>query len=437
MKKIISYSMYILALIPLIIYTIITVMPNMYLSEEGRLILLLSSTILMYFGGVLLSKYNQNNKPMKRNLWIFFILYLVLVITFTLFDISWGRTGIKIKNIENIKEYINLKPFKTIKNYISYFDSLYSPRQVVLNLFGNVLAFMPMSIFLPLLFKKQNKTTIFLMTMIGIITTIELLQLFTGSGRCDIDDLILNVGGAFLLYLILKIKCINAFIRNILLLEKNKVSKFIIILFILITLICTSCIIGVIKYGEKLHNDRLDEFYSKYNYELKIIDNSTDCNTEDKIFYEDDIYKYYLKCDKKNDISIVINDKEYTLDEVLDNNFGYEITIDRLERNGLDLIKKSKYTYINIITKSVSLGNNSYTGPNIDVDTDYNLLDVITSEPGYINGDYTFKLHLIPKSKGSTNLIINYSYEDKLISYDEYVINIDDNLNVSYELNSN
>ena len=87
-------------------------------------------------------------------------------------------------------------PFETIMTFIQKFDSMYSTSQVMLNLFGNVCAFMPMAFFLPLLFKKQNKFRYFVITMVLMILGIEFLQLVTGSGRFDVDDLILNLSGA-------------------------------------------------------------------------------------------------------------------------------------------------------------------------------------------------------------------------------------------------
>lgn len=58
--------------------------------------------------------------------------------------------------------------------------------------------------------------------MICIVIGIELLQFITMSGCCDIDDVILNVMGALVMFGILRIKSINQLIRNIFLLEKIK-----------------------------------------------------------------------------------------------------------------------------------------------------------------------------------------------------------------------
>ena len=227
-KKISSIIFYIVAILFLGVYGLAEITKNLYLSEFGRLSLLCGSCVFLYFGGLILSKYRKDNKPMKVNLWIFFGLYLLLFITLTLFDQFWGRNGLTIVNWskEMLNNYIhnslNLIPFKTIIGYIGKFDSLLDTRAVMFNLLGNVVACMPFAFFLPLLFKKQNNIKRFALTMIIIVLVIELLQFITLSGSCDIDDIILNVFGALIMFAILKIKSVNNLIKNIFLLEKNK-----------------------------------------------------------------------------------------------------------------------------------------------------------------------------------------------------------------------
>ena len=74
---------------------------------------------------------------------------------------------------------------------------------------------MPCGIFIPLMFKGINKYYKFLILMIFIILLIEVLQFLTMSGSFDIDDLILNLLGASIIYFITRIKCINKFIHKI------------------------------------------------------------------------------------------------------------------------------------------------------------------------------------------------------------------------------
>lgn len=231
MKKFVSIISYIISILFLLVYIFLELNYNITLSEFGRLFLLCGSCIFLFIGGFIWSKYKKNNKAMKVNLWIFFILYLILIITLTLFDPMWGRRGFNsfdwTKDVftHYIKNNLNIVPFTTIISYVKKFNSLYSTGSIMFNLFGNFIAFMPMAFFLPLLFEKQNKFKSFLLSIITIVIGIELTQFLTFTGRCDIDDLILNVSGALVLFKILKIKSVNSIIRNIFLLENNKVEK--------------------------------------------------------------------------------------------------------------------------------------------------------------------------------------------------------------------
>lgn len=93
-KKGLSMIFYILAATFLLIYVWSEIMPHLMLSETGRLFLLGGSCLFLYVGGLIKSKIENNNKAMKINLWIFFILYLVLLITLTLFDPMWRQKWI-------------------------------------------------------------------------------------------------------------------------------------------------------------------------------------------------------------------------------------------------------------------------------------------------------------------------------------------------------
>lgn len=166
-KKIFSFIFYAIAGLFLMLYLIADRSATLHLSEFGRLFLLCGSCLFLYFGGLLLSKYKNNTKPMKINLWIFFGLYLVLLITLTLFDSMWGRNVGNLINANiDYKQYfentVNLIPFKTIIGYVTEFDSMYSTSSILFNLLGNLVALMPMAFFLPLLFKKKISLNILL-----------------------------------------------------------------------------------------------------------------------------------------------------------------------------------------------------------------------------------------------------------------------------------
>ena len=97
-NKIISIMFYILSTVFLIYYGYVELSSNMFMSTFGRLFLLCGSCLFIYLGALFLSKYRKDNKAMKVNLWIFFVLYCGLLITLTLFDPMWGRNGLSIFN---------------------------------------------------------------------------------------------------------------------------------------------------------------------------------------------------------------------------------------------------------------------------------------------------------------------------------------------------
>ena len=71
-----------------------------------------------------------------------------------------------------------------------------------INLVGNIDAFVPLGCFLPSLCKNlQSFKTLFL-SAAAIILVIELIQLFSLRGSCDIDDLILNLVGVVVGFLL-------------------------------------------------------------------------------------------------------------------------------------------------------------------------------------------------------------------------------------------
>ena len=75
----------------------------------------------------------------------------------------------------------------------------------VVNLAGNVVLFIPIGYFLPRLWMKMRRFFPFLFTCILSVCLVEVLQLLTLLGSMDIDDLILNLFGMIIGYLIFMI----------------------------------------------------------------------------------------------------------------------------------------------------------------------------------------------------------------------------------------
>lgn len=215
-KFICGKILYIISFFIILFYLYIE-LGNIVFNPLIRIFILIFNCIIMYIAAKLLS----NNKLFKFNLIVWFCLYIVFLLSLTLFDTYFNRNGINIFSLDKnmVKEYMNssfnIIPFKTIKLYFNSYNGGYLSKSLFLyNIIGNLCALMPLSFFLPLLFKKQNNILIFILTIILIVIGIESMQFLTLSGSCDIDDLILNLSGSLVLYLILKIKPINKVIRK-------------------------------------------------------------------------------------------------------------------------------------------------------------------------------------------------------------------------------
>lgn len=101
---------------------------------------------------------------------------------------------------------LNPVPFETICRYIGLLGHS-NPnlvRNAVINLVGNVILFVPIGVFLPRVFPKTGRWWKVLLITLGAITLIELTQMLTLLGTCDVDDVTLNVLGAMVGYLLFR-----------------------------------------------------------------------------------------------------------------------------------------------------------------------------------------------------------------------------------------
>ena len=129
-----------------------------------------------------------------------FTLYIILML-WLLFGQRMGREPVG-SYWEVINSSINFIPFKTINLFIRAIQgsfSDYTVRHSVINLAGNVIMFVPLGFFIPSVFSKYSFLKCMLVCSIGIII-VEIVQLFTLLGSCDIDDFILNMTGAAIGY---------------------------------------------------------------------------------------------------------------------------------------------------------------------------------------------------------------------------------------------
>ena len=184
------------------------------LFPTDRLILLGVGSLCVYAGSVFLGRSVQPEaarQVMRLTFRTFFVLYLLLLLTFTLFDDVFGRNLRPVfvwnsgKSWEELRLSLNWVPFRTISLYVwNIRHGVISHRDFLINIFGNLFAFMPLAFFLPHLFPKMRSAWRFALTVTGMILAIELAQFLFQRGSADVDDLILNLSGAMLLFAVLK-----------------------------------------------------------------------------------------------------------------------------------------------------------------------------------------------------------------------------------------
>lgn len=131
---------------------------------------------------------------------LLFVAYLGFTLYFMFFSEDMGRSA------GDTYRY-NLEPFLEIKRFYNLIGTDMS-LMAYINLFGNIICFIPFGIFLPAIgrhFKSFVRVTI-LAAFFSLF--IESIQLYFKIGIFDVDDLMLNTLGGMIGYVIYKIYAI-------------------------------------------------------------------------------------------------------------------------------------------------------------------------------------------------------------------------------------
>ena len=151
-------------------------------------------------------------------LWTVFIIYCFILV-YVLFLSRGTRVGFTYA--EYMQRFTNFIPFKTIIEYVQRYSNGYW-RLATINLLGNLALFVPMGMALPCLFKKLNRFWKVILTVLGMVVIVELVQGVLRVGSIDIDDVIFNVVGAMIGYEIIAIPIINKFLKRIYVIKTDK-----------------------------------------------------------------------------------------------------------------------------------------------------------------------------------------------------------------------
>ena len=224
-KRMVSYICYFIFVLLIGYALYIECAPNMSMTISGRIFVGLSSVFLLLIASCFrisgLKSESTKRKTMRITLWILFALYVFYLVMLLFFDTTIGR-GFPNLDYSYFHIYLerstNFIPFKTILYYVQ--ELLKGElRYPVMNLLGNIFAFFPMGLLIPILFPSFNKISKFLIFIFACLVLTEGIQMLLMVGSCDIDDMILNAIGAIAAFALIKAKPLQALAKRLYIVE--------------------------------------------------------------------------------------------------------------------------------------------------------------------------------------------------------------------------
>lgn len=294
-KKIFTVLNTITFVLGVILYTYISFFQKINLGtkyKELENIILIAIPCLLLF----VSSFMESDKR-ARYLKIYLLGYTIALASFVF---SSSRSNVLIEQGIMSREY-NLIPFNSIVNL---FQSQLGLRFAIYNIVGNFLMLTPLAILLPMIHDKFKNTKTFLLVVGATCLLIEITQYISGLGSCDIDDFILNVSGAFLLFLAIE-KTKGHIFLEYLFLEKQVSSK---ICLLICSILLVVFYIFFVKRSLLIYAHDMDQ---------KIDMSNVSCVTNKKVYLgEVGNDRYYSKCDY-GDSYILVGRQKYTVKEFI------------------------------------------------------------------------------------------------------------------------
>ncbi len=143
-------------------------------------------------------------KSLKITIWIILLLYTLFAL-WLLFIRDRGGSGMSIAG--HFAKYSNLIPLETVISDIRQIAMGKNVRFYIRNFFGNTMLIFPFGLFLPYLTDRFKSAKRIFVLFVLVIISVELTQLLLRVGSVDTDDLILNVSGGMLGYIIYRLIC--------------------------------------------------------------------------------------------------------------------------------------------------------------------------------------------------------------------------------------
>ena len=181
---------YMLSILLFLVYLRFEYDPGIEINYFVRLFIISIASIFIIIGNKIyadnyVEKMEDKKKITKFSQIIVFIYYVILLFNMVIFA-----------RYNSVNSY-NLIPFKSIVDIIRNND-FYS---IIINIFGNLLIFMPLEYFIIELFKVNKLSLNFIISFIAIFL-IELFQFVFKVGVFDVDDLLICIFGMIIFYVI-------------------------------------------------------------------------------------------------------------------------------------------------------------------------------------------------------------------------------------------
>ena len=146
----------------------------------------------------------------SKRIWKFvFLVYILILIKLIIFKYPWEylmditkswEKGVVLEGLSTA----NCTLGKSIRMYIRYFNKCPFWNGFS-NLIGNILVFIPFGFVLPKAYPKCGRWWRTFYCATGFVMCVELFQLFSAFGAFDVDDILLNVSGAMIGYILFSV----------------------------------------------------------------------------------------------------------------------------------------------------------------------------------------------------------------------------------------
>ena len=221
-KKTIGYGLLFVAMALIIILIEDKISTDLYIPYKETVLILcliaifaISWTLVL---GSILTKKDLKMNMMNTILGVLLIAYVITLFKVLFLDITniSGSHHIYSKEMRTL----NLVPFETIKMFIRSWNHGYLGKGLIIsNIFRNILMFMPMVILMWCIFKTLRKPWLVVIINFVIIVAVETAQYIFAVGSCDIDDLILNMIGVIIGYIIVTRKSFQKLCKKLYIIE--------------------------------------------------------------------------------------------------------------------------------------------------------------------------------------------------------------------------